>query len=198
MHLDANFPVLGDVWVGLGVVEAFDAIDPGLNARSFAADAVFDPVFGFDGGDDVFLFGRGGDDLVASGFVVEFAPPTGSGVDLVTAHFGVVRDANASDLDSAVDEPASPADADFEFEVEVVVRAFGCEEIVMFDVFGQAAAGDESVFHAPELGYAFPLGEGLSVEQRRGCCGGGCADGGERERGECEAERMKVHGFAGR
>lgn len=78
-----------------------------------------------------------------------------------------------------------------------MVRAFGREEVVMFDVLGEATAGDETVFHAPELGYAFPLVEGFAVEQRRGRCGGGCAESGERQRGECEAERVKIHGFAG-
>ena len=178
VDLDADLAVEGDGGIGLGVVEGGDAVDPRSEPRAFGEDAVVVPISGADGGVDRGFVEGARDDFVATGFVVEFAPPFVASVDLVAGHLGVVGHAEAADLHTAVDETGRGIAGEFKFEaeVEILKRAGRCEEVVVRNFFGGGAAGERAVLHAPPLGVAFPAGEGAAVEEggrRSAECGGG-------------------------
>jgi hypothetical protein len=172
VNLGADVAVEGDVGIGLGVVDAEDAVDPGLDAGAFGADGVFVPAEGVDdfveGG--LLLRGGGPDDFVAAVFVVDFAEPACAAVDLVAGHGGAVAD--GADLDAGVDEACFgiARALDFEFELEVLEAALGGDEEVFRDLVGGGAAGDDTVFDAPDSGVEVPTGQGFAVKKGEGLC----------------------------
>ena len=182
MDLGGDVAVEGDVGVGLGVVDAVDAVDPGLDAGAFGADGVVVPAEDVDGFvEGGLLFGGGGpDDFVAAVFVVDFAEPAGAAVDLVAAHGGAVT--KGADLDAGVEHAGFgiAGDFDFEFELEVGVGFLGGDEVVFGDFLGGGTAGDEAVLDAPHFGVEVPAGEGFAIEQGHGL--------GMGKRGEQRAE----------
>ena len=170
VNLDPDLAVEGDGRIGLGVVERGDAVDPRPEPRAFGENAVVVPISGANGGVDRGFVEGARDDFVAARFVVEFAPPFVTGVDLIAGHFGVVGHAQAADLHSAIDQAGRGVAGEFELqaEIEVLKRARRCEEVVVRDFFGGGAAGERAVLHAPPFRVAFPAGEGAAVEEGGG------------------------------
>ena len=165
MDLDADLAVGRDIEVGLGVIERRHPVHPAANAAAFGEDAVFVPFAFLDGGEHGLGVSRIGDDFVAAAFVVEFTVPTGTVVDLEAAHLGTVWDADAADLDAAVDE-AGAGEAQFEAQVEVLIPLLGGEELVLRHGAVKRTAADLAILHAPPSQVALPAGEGFPIEER--------------------------------
>ena len=102
VDLRGDYTVQGNVWIFLGVIAGFDAVDPNLDAWTFSEDAVFIPAEGIDRLEQLFLVNRGGVDEAASMFVEDLAKPPLAAVDLVPGHGYTIRQARASDLDATV------------------------------------------------------------------------------------------------
>ena len=172
VHLRADETIQRDVFVRLGEVDAEDAIDPGLDARAFGADAVFVPAGDID--DLVergLLLGRGcPDDLVAPSLVVDFAEPARAAIHLIAAHVRTAGHAHAADLNAAVEHAGLriAADFDFELQLEVLVVLLRADEVVLFDLLRGGAAGDHAVLHTPDFRIVVPAVEGLAIENGNG------------------------------
>jgi len=101
--------------------------------------------------------------------VVDLAEPARAAIDLVAAHRAALGP-HAADLDTAVDEARLriAADLDLELQLEVRVAFLRADEVVLLDLLGGGAAGDETVLDTPHRRIEVPAIEGFAVEERDG------------------------------
>ena len=187
VDLEADLAVGGDVRRGLDVIQRGHAVDPAADAIPFRKDAILVPLAFLDGGEDRGGILGFGDDLVTTALVVDLAIPALAVVDLIAAHLGAVRHADAADLHAAVDE-ARAREAELHAQVEVLVGPLGREEEVLRNLDRRGTAADLAVLDAPPGGVAFPAREGLAVEDRH--------RGGMDGKGE-EQSQETTHGEGG-
>ena len=168
VHLRADEPVQRDVLVRLNVVHAMHAVDPGLNARPFGADAVLIPAKNVHRLVQCRLLFRGWspDDLVAAELVINFAEPSGPAVHLIARHVRAAGHAQAANLDAAVEHAGLgiAADLDLELQLKVLIALLGADEVVLLDLLRGGASGDHAILHAPDFGIVVPAFEGLAIK----------------------------------
>ena len=146
----------GGFALGVGVVDAGLAVEPGSDAVADGFDFVFVPVALFE-----VLFAGLFPQQAAAVFFVELAPPAGADIGLVAAHFGEAFERFGAELDAAV---AGVVDEfHFEGELEIFCGQVAQQEGVVLEAFG--AADDLAVFDGPELLITVPAGEVFAVEE---------------------------------
>ena len=111
MGLQPDHAIDGNARIGLGIIECGHTIDPRTNAATFAHNAVVIPV-------PIVRFESGGidwlaDDFVAPRFIIKLAPPVLASIDLVAAHFRIVRHTRAADLHARIHESFTLREFDF-------------------------------------------------------------------------------------
>ena len=185
MDLDTNLTVGGDVRFGFEVIERRDAVDPAADTIPFGEDAVFIPLAFLDRGEHGGGVLRLSDDLIATALVVNLAIPALTIVYLVAAHLGAVRHAHTAHLDTAIDE-ARAGKAQFDAQIEILVRLLCREKEVLRDLRRKRAAADLASLDAPPSGIALPASERLPIEQgnRSGVGGQGEEQGQEASHGK--------------
>ena len=171
VHLRGDVAVKRDVGIGLRVVHAMHAIDPGLNTRPFRADAILIPAEDVDSLVQRGLLLRRGcpDDFVAAMLVVDLAEPARAAIDLIAAHRAAFGPHTAN-LDTAVNEARLriTADLDLELQLEVLIRLLRADEVVLLDLLRGGAARDQAILDTPHRRVEVPTVERFAVEEQDG------------------------------
>jgi len=135
VSLESEDAVARNGGVGLGEIVGEFAIDPSPDARALAENAVVVPIPILDGFGEGGRIDRFGDRFVSTGFIVDIAPVTDAGVHLIAGHFMAALLALAADLEAGVLETGALDQTDFEFQVEVFIRAGRGKEGVVRHLF---------------------------------------------------------------
>ena len=184
--------------IGLAVGQRLLAIKTDDDERTHGLDLVLIPFSLLLEGGDFRLFldadatvagARAGEELLATGFVVERAGMAIADIGLIADHLvGRIGRALAAELHAGVNEAFGSGQLILERQAEVVKGALGREELVA-RIALHGAAHDLAVLDAPDLGVALPARQRLAVEQGR-CCGIQAEGSGE----EAKDRNKALHG----
>ena len=162
--------------IGLAVGQRLLAIKTDDDERTHGLDLVLIPFSLLLEGGDFRLFldadatvagARAGEELLATGFVVERAGMAMADIGLIADHLvGRIGRALAAELHAGVNEAFGSGQLILERQAEVVKGALGRQELVT-RITLHGSAHDLAVLDSPDLGISVPTRERLAVEQGR-------------------------------
>ena len=162
--------------IGLAVGQRLLAVEADDDERTHGLDLVLVPLaLLLEVGDfrlvldaDATVAGaRAGEELLATGFVVERAGMAMADVGLIADHLvGRIGRAEAAELDAGIHEAFGSGQLILERQAEVIKATLSGQELVT-RIAGHRAAYDLTVLDAPDLGVAVPARQGLAIKQGR-------------------------------